>query len=1315
MNHAPPAMVDLYADLAATPVRALPAAAKAVEEKDVVYLLETYRRRFSDLPRAARAAAWEEERLLERVVKARGKPTPVMRAELAHARARLWHDDPKHARDAIAAYREAAALYLELDNPLEGIVCLNNAASVLAGAERDDEALAQVAAIKEIIARERAAAKTPQVAAHLELEEVFPTGVAARIAKRRGQYREIIAMLTPLVDRYAQTGVTGGREKEMELLELIASAHAKLGEEDAAAAIYERIAKRAAELRDVARQRSVAYSVGDLYYDRARYAEALASFDRSATMARAAGDQREEARGLAAAGQALWALGRRAEALEKHAAALKLREAVGDDSGIAWQLVQVSKIQVEVGDREAARAALDRALTLRRALGEQSGEAEVHAALGDLLLAQTQPAEAERELAAARDIYHRLKLGPDEANALRRLASARLLLGDAPGADKLIEAAAELFERGGDRLSRIWTLIWQSRIKTDLGQLKQARALLAPLAPKDPDADPGVAVDLLCAEADLDFAEGLADAATAKAERATQLAEKANDVRRRIDAISRLRRARAVRGDYEGALASERLLLELAKSSGNRPAEVDALQQLAWTSIDLGRLADAKQAVDEALPIARANADLYAEAWALNTRSRVFQAYGDAAGELRDLNEALTLMETVNYPYGRAAMVFNRALLYARLRDVDRALADYDLAEKIGGASLDSNFRLSLASARGEALLRAGSLAAAEKALRAALPRARTEQPAMVADFTGLLALTLSGLGRHDEAVAMAEEAVRAEAAKVKGGTGAAAGTLGRVLARAGRDAEARVALASSIDLARSRGGALPWEALYDLAVIASKAGEVKPAIGFLQDAVKEIERGEVVLAEGSVARYHGDKVEVFRLLVKLLLQDGQTEAAFQFLERGKVAELRDLDRRLGSGDDPTTALAIELDVQEKKLQRLLDAELAAAAPDERKIAQLDGLLGAAKKKRAAFMESLDRNDALFDRYAVRPLQLEKLQQYLGDGVLVVAPVVLDDSVVVFAMTKDALTHFSTPIGGKEVDELVQGFVRTVDPRSARGVKGRATLAKATAQARRLYDLFLRPAIDAMGVPRTLVVSPTGSLRYLPFAALHDGKGWLVERTAVVNVTALDREKFATASPRGSADLSVMALVDPDGTLPSARTELAQVQKVLANVDVFEGKDASAETLRHKVRVPGYDVVHFATHGRLDAKNPELSNILLADAALSYADIPTLAPKKTQLVVLSACQTAVLSGGSGVEIAGLAFKFQQLRVHSVLATLWEVDDAATADFMASFYGALRGGESYAAALADAQRGMIAAGGGLEHPAYWAPFILMGTP
>ena len=118
---------------------------------------------------------------------------------------------------------------------------------------------------------------------------------------------------------------------------------------------------------------------------------------------------------------------------------------------------------------------------------------------------------------------------------------------------------------------------------------------------------------------------------------------------------------------------------------------------------------------------------------------------------------------------------------------------------------------------------------------------------------------------------------------------------------------------------------------------------------------------------------------------------------------------------------------------------------------------------------------------------------------------------------------------------------------------------------------------------------------------------------------------------------------------------------------------------------------------------------------MLAGEPLTYADIPALTPAHTNLVVLSACDTAVGTGGTGVEITGLAYQFQKARVQAVLATLWPVDDRSTARVMAD-YGQVRAGKGYPEALALAQRRLL---GGkdirLRHPAYWAPFLLLGAP
>jgi CHAT domain-containing protein len=143
--------------------------------------------------------------------------------------------------------------------------------------------------------------------------------------------------------------------------------------------------------------------------------------------------------------------------------------------------------------------------------------------------------------------------------------------------------------------------------------------------------------------------------------------------------------------------------------------------------------------------------------------------------------------------------------------------------------------------------------------------------------------------------------------------------------------------------------------------------------------------------------------------------------------------------------------------------------------------------------------------------------------------------------------------------------------------------------------------------------------------------------------------------------------------------------------------------------------------VHLASRGVLNRHNPRFSYIALApddrsDGRLDVDDVARLSID-ARLVVLSACQTGLASGRlldvpPGDDWVGLVQAFQSAGARSVLATLWPVEDRATAELMKRFYVALRSGESESGALAAAQRSAIAAAS-TRAPFYWAGFVLNG--
>jgi len=258
---------------------------------------------------------------------------------------------------------------------------------------------------------------------------------------------------------------------------------------------------------------------------------------------------------------------------------------------------------------------------------------------------------------------------------------------------------------------------------------------------------------------------------------------------------------------------------------------------------------------------------------------------------------------------------------------------------------------------------------------------------------------------------------------------------------------------------------------------------------------------------------------------------------------------------------------------------------------------------------------------------------------------------------------------------------------------------------------------------------KRVIVAASGSLRYLPFQVLRKDGRFLVQDHQVVNVTNVGSLKRRDSEALRLTDKGLLALGNPDGTLPAADVEVEALAKLFPSSATLHGGQATLASLTSMSS--GRAVLHLAPHGVLDSAEPERSYIVLAppeggsaeSGRLGYLEIPGLYEelRDTSMVVLSACETAVPLApegdsvqGGGLEIAGLANQFRRAGVPRLLASLWQVSDSSTQALMVRFYEALGEGRSPPEALAVAQR-MLLADPEMAHPFYWAPFILIGTP
>ena len=179
--------------------------------------------------------------------------------------------------------------------------------------------------------------------------------------------------------------------------------------------------------------------------------------------------------------------------------------------------------------------------------------------------------------------------------------------------------------------------------------------------------------------------------------------------------------------------------------------------------------------------------------------------------------------------------------------------------------------------------------------------------------------------------------------------------------------------------------------------------------------------------------------------------------------------------------------------------------------------------------------------------------------------------------------------------------------------------------------------------------------------------------------------------------------------------LPHVATEIASIQQRLGGT-VLANEGFNAAAVRGALSEVPYSVVHIASHGQFSA-NPEESFLLTYDGRLNMDALQqsmamtNLRTRPVELLALSACQTAAGDDRAALGLAGVAVK---AGARSALATLWFVNDEASAQLVAAVYEALAGGKvSKAQALRQAQLRLLRERR-YGHPAYWSPYLLIGN-
>ena len=542
--------------------------------------------------------------------------------------------------------------------------------------------------------------------------------------------------------------------------------------------------------------------------------------------------------------------------------------------------------------------------------------------------------------------------------------------------------------------------------------------------------------------------------------------------------------------------------------------------------------------------------------------------------------------------------------------------------------------------------------------------------------------------------------------------------TLGQVFLKKGDTAAAGKALSAALSTAR-RLSLREWEwqaALWQSRVLAAE-GDTEAALAFARQSMSVIEAMPLSGTDRALRRprrYTGRGVvqptQVYDNLVTLLMKAGRDEEAFRIAQRARGRVIMDM---LG-GYPPVVKEADIPALQQRYIDIGIELSALQAERENQGGAAADELTLRQDALRAQRAEVLQRLGAINPRFP----HLIRIADYGYDQVA--ARLKPRMALVMWYLGDSAAYRWIITADTHRVQELPVGAWRIAGDVGAL-VDRMQALAPVNAKCADITTLLLgdEPARLAADDIDSVVWSPYGALASLPVSLLRDAKGWLAQRF-VLSVTPdvsmiMDGPGMSAVSPSIAGVGIGYSPVDSKTfpPLPFVHQELDRLHDALPDTRLLQGDAATIGALR--AAVPGAGLLHIAAHTRFDAEQPFATAIALApggdsDGMLHLQDIFALPADKLQVVILAGCETRspMDTGAGGMISLGTAFSYTGAR--AVIGSNSRVDDLASAVLMKHLHRALAAGESPARALQTAQQATRL---WFAHPAYWAPFSVIG--
>jgi CHAT domain-containing protein len=1069
------------------------------------------------------------------------------------------------------------------------------------------------------------------------------------------------------------------------------------------------------QLKDRVGEAIMLMSVANAYSNLGEKQKVIDSYNQALQLFRAEGKRSFEPSILQAIGNVYSDLGETQKALDSYNQALAIQRAENNRTGQAETLTTLGRVYANLGETQKALDALNQALELQRAENNLSEQANTLTIVGTLYNFLGEHQKALESLDQALELQRTAERNNSGVNPqlnrtqqgiiLSSIASTYGTLGEREKAIAAYNQAQELLRAAGDQRNLAEILNQVSIFYNNLGEkqkaldaLNTAREIQRQI--KNPKAEAFTLANI----AEIYQSLGEPQKALDAFNQALELQRKVSDRSGEAATLSKIAQVYSSLGEYQLTVDTYNQTLDLSRAVSDRTQEAQTLDNIGSTYRLAGDYPKALEYYNQALALRRLQKNYFAEISTLTGIVRVYESLQDYPKALDAANQILSISRQNKSPFGEGAA-------FAMMTRVYLATGDYQKA-------LDSSTQaLSLMRQVGNPLAEANILYNQGRAY--------------------------DGLKQPQKAIETynSELSLRQQLGDRSG----VAETLYN-LARTERDR-------SNLDAARTR---------------------IEEVIAIVEDIRTKVVSQDLRTSYfASVQKYYEFYIDLLMQQHKQQPSKGYEALALQVSERARARSLLELltearaDIRQGVNPkllEQERSLQQQLDLREKRRQQLLSGNFTqaqAAALDK----EIEALLTQYREVQAQIRATSPRYAALTQP---KPLTLAEIQQQVlvdataasrrDDNTLLLEYSLGEERSYLWAVSKTGITSYELPKRAN-IEAAVKRFRDTLTASTQRNSPTRVAQA-ATA----LSKMILEPAAAQLGQKRLLIVSD-GALQYVPFAALTVPKplskdsiseplivtNEIVSLPSASTLAVLRKElkgrKLATktlavlADPVFSSDDERLQGAGKQGNLqeqqlarsaresgitfdrlPFSRQEADRILSLVPPAQRTQALDFAANrATATNSELSQYQIVHFATHGILNSKNPELSGVILSlfdekgtpqNGFLRLHDIFNL-NLPAELVVLSACQTGLGKQVKGEGLMGLTRGFMYAGAPRVLVSLWNVDDQGTSELMTRFYKKmLQDGQKPTAALRAAQIEMWQEKQ-WQSPYYWSAFTLQG--